>query len=244
MNNYKVYKHTSPSGKVYIGITLQDPELRWQNGRGYKHNQYFYNAINKYGWDNFEHEILYEGLSQEEAENTEIKLIKEYNSTNREFGYNIRQGGEGGGNLSEETKQKLSECHKGKMTGEDNPFYGKKHSEESKKKMSESHKGKYEGENNPNYGKTHSKEAREKISKANKGKTVSEEQKRIVSEKLKGSKNPSAKPIRCIETGEIFDCGKYACEKYGFSKNTLSAHLHGRKENINNLHFEFITNND
>lgn len=40
---YKVYKHTTPSKKVYIGITNQKPERRWgKNGRGYKDNDYFY----------------------------------------------------------------------------------------------------------------------------------------------------------------------------------------------------------
>ena len=36
---YCVYKHTSPSGKVYIGMTCKDPpEKRWSNGNGYKRN--------------------------------------------------------------------------------------------------------------------------------------------------------------------------------------------------------------
>ena len=57
---YVVYKHVSPSGKLYIGITSQKPELRWNYGRNYKENPYFYNAIQKYGWDSFQHEILYD----------------------------------------------------------------------------------------------------------------------------------------------------------------------------------------
>lgn len=28
--SYTVYKHTSPSGKCYIGITLTKPEYRWR----------------------------------------------------------------------------------------------------------------------------------------------------------------------------------------------------------------------
>lgn len=46
--DYCVYKHTLPNNKVYIGITKQIPSLRWANGRGYKHSNYFYNAILKY----------------------------------------------------------------------------------------------------------------------------------------------------------------------------------------------------
>ena len=62
IRNYCVYKHTSPSNKVYIGITSQEPERRWQNGYGYATQQLFWRAIQKYGWDNFKHEIIAEKL--------------------------------------------------------------------------------------------------------------------------------------------------------------------------------------
>lgn len=62
-SDFCVYKHTSPSGKVYIGITQQRPEYRWQGGLGYRHNEYFFRAILKYGWNNFAHEILQSGLN-------------------------------------------------------------------------------------------------------------------------------------------------------------------------------------
>lgn len=91
---YKVYKHTSPNGKVYIGITNQNPERRWgKNGRGYKENGYFYRAIEKHGWNNFKHEILADNLTEEEACNLEIKLIEEFNTTDRSCGYNRHSGG-------------------------------------------------------------------------------------------------------------------------------------------------------
>ena len=67
-NNYTVYMHKNKiNGKVYIGITYQNVKYRWRkNGEGYK-KQKFYNAIKKYGWDNFEHIILFENLTFEEA---------------------------------------------------------------------------------------------------------------------------------------------------------------------------------
>ena len=46
--NYIVYKHTSPSNKVYIGITKQTLKARWKNGKGYKNNEHFTYAIKKY----------------------------------------------------------------------------------------------------------------------------------------------------------------------------------------------------
>lgn len=51
-------------------------------------------------------------------------------------------------------------------------FLGKHHSEESKNKLSEAHKGKQAGENNPMYGKHHTKEAKKKMSEAHKGNTA------------------------------------------------------------------------
>ena len=85
---YLIYKHTSPSNKVYIGITSQTPEKRWHGGANYSGQPYFYNAIRKYGWDNFKHDIIRSGLTEEEAKIAERKLIKRYDSRNREFGYN------------------------------------------------------------------------------------------------------------------------------------------------------------
>lgn len=87
-----VYRHTSPSGKVYIGITKNKPELRWRNGLGYYRNPYFYKAIEKYGWDNFKHEILIDGLTDDEALQEEKRLISLYRSNDPEYGYNLLCG--------------------------------------------------------------------------------------------------------------------------------------------------------
>jgi predicted GIY-YIG superfamily endonuclease len=110
MNNYKVYQHINKiNGKMYIGITKQEFERRWENGYGYKDNDYFYNAIKKYGWNNFKHNKLYTGLTKEEAQQKEIELIGKYKSNNRKFGYNISKGGE---TCSENFKKRI---------GKDNP---------------------------------------------------------------------------------------------------------------------------
>lgn len=93
--NYKVYKHTNLlNNKVYIGITQQKVEKRWQKGYGYSEQPYFYNAIKKYGWNGFEHEILFENLTEEEAKSKEQELIKKYKSNDRNYGYNLSKGGE------------------------------------------------------------------------------------------------------------------------------------------------------
>ena len=92
--SYCVYKHTFPNNKVYIGITSLNPLRRWNNGNGYCRQQFVFNAILKYGWDNIKHEILYSGLTKEDACQKEIELIARYKSNNLDFGYNVSLGGE------------------------------------------------------------------------------------------------------------------------------------------------------
>lgn len=118
-----VYKHTSPSGKCYIGITSQSVSERWgSNGCNYtitlssgkyKHPK-FANAIIKYGWENFQHEILHENITKEEACLLEKEYIQYYKNNN--LSYNITDGGEGvsGIQFSEETIEKMRITHTGK----------------------------------------------------------------------------------------------------------------------------------
>ena len=110
---YKVYMHVAPNGKKYIGITKLDLKARWQNGKGYKSNILFYRAINKYGWENINHILLFKNMTKEEAEKKEIELIKKLNTTNTKYGYNIEKGGNHVGKVSEKTKEKLRISHLG-----------------------------------------------------------------------------------------------------------------------------------
>lgn len=172
LNNYTVYMHTNLTNhKVYVGITCRNVQERWQNGLGYKKDQpVFYNAIQKYGWDNFEHIIFAENLTKEEAKRTERLLIAVYKTNcrkydNPEYGYNMTDGGDGifGGKRSDETKRKLSQKAKERFVNPENhPAYGKRRSEESRKRMSAAHKGKQTGEDNPFFGKHHSDESVQK----------------------------------------------------------------------------------
>lgn len=92
---YTIYMHkNTKNGKVYIGQTIQKPEDRWKNGYGYKTCTLFYNAIKKYGWDNFEHIILaQEEMTQQEADEKESYYIDLYHSRDLNYGYNINDGG-------------------------------------------------------------------------------------------------------------------------------------------------------
>lgn len=90
-NIYCVYKHTTPSGKMYIGIT-RDTKKRWaSNGAGYREQPKFYHAIKKYGWDNISHEIIESGLSVEDAVALEQHYIALYDTIRH--GYNVSPGG-------------------------------------------------------------------------------------------------------------------------------------------------------
>lgn len=73
---WSVYIHITPSNKYYVGITSKEPCERWRNGFGYYSQKYFYNAIQKYGWDNIYHEIVASNLTKEEANNFEKLLIQ------------------------------------------------------------------------------------------------------------------------------------------------------------------------
>lgn len=194
MENWRVYKHTFPNNKVYIGITKQTPKKRWMCGHGYKSNAYMINAIKKYGWNNIEHKILFENLTKEQAEQKEINLIAYYNSNNREFGYNIESGGLKNKTLSIETINKISAKNKGRT-----------HilSSEAREKLRQAHIGKSLSQEHKNKlsiahtGKKLSVEHIQKISKANKGKKHSEKTKKYLSmikkgkpSKLKGTKKP------------------------------------------------------
>lgn len=116
---YTVYKHVNKiNGKVYVGQTAYSVSRRWRkNGSGYKIG-IFKSAIQKYGWNNFEHIIIKEGLTKEEANELEIKLIREYKDLG--ISYNITDGGEGflSFKMSDEAKAKISKIHKGKKLPE------------------------------------------------------------------------------------------------------------------------------
>lgn len=169
MNTWTVYKHTTPSNKVYIGITHMKPEYRWNHGRGYKTNHHFYKAILKYGWENITREILATGLTQDQAETLEREYIFQYRSYDKRFGYNKALGGHA---LSEESRRQIGETRKAR--GITSWTLGKHLSAETRAKISAGNKGKTfrmsdeakrhiseskRGPLNPNYGKRPSEES-------------------------------------------------------------------------------------
>ena len=145
-----VYVHISPSNKYYVGVTSNKPDVRWRNGNGYDYNAYFTRAIKKYGWNNFQHEIVANNLTEIEAKNFEKLLIKKLKSNAREFGYNLTDGGDG-----------ASGVHR---FGDDNSFYGKHHTDEAKQRMSSAAKERFKNSDNT-FHPTISEERKEQIGK-------------------------------------------------------------------------------
>lgn len=217
MGSYTVYKHTSPSGKVYIGITSRNPVKRWNGGTGYLTNDYFTKAINKYGWDNFVHEILFTGLTKEQAESKEIELISLFHSDERSCGYNIQHGGSARGKHSDETRVKIGKANKGKTPW----ILGQHHSEETKKKLSDFHKG------------THlSEETKQKISNAHKGKKQDEKDVRKRAESC-------CKHVLCVEMSKTFPSVKSASQFVGVVPPAISACLKGKTRTAGGYHWQY-----
>ena len=127
---YSVYMHRNiVNGKVYIGVTKQAPEKRFQNGYGYKYsNLDFWRDIEKYGWDKFEHKILLSGLSKDEASIKEKEFIDKYSSTDKKYGYNKLEGGF-------RAKRPDASALMRKRVGKLNPNYGKKVNDKTKKAL-------------------------------------------------------------------------------------------------------------
>ena len=99
-NRWCVYYHRNKiNGKYYVGIS-KNTKQRWSsNGRQYVGSHHFWKAIQKYGWDNFDHVILIENLEKEQAKMIQIYLIAKFDLRNPDIAYNITKGGDTGNGL-------------------------------------------------------------------------------------------------------------------------------------------------
>ena len=217
---YTVYQHKNKiNGKVYIGITSQKLEQRWgSQGCNYKSSPHFYSAIQKYGWDNFEHNILFTDLTKEQACLKEQELIKEYNSMNREFGYNSTSGGDIF-TMNEETKQKISQAMIRNQNGLGHPC-----SEEKKEKISNAQKG-----------RKFTEEHKQKLSEAAKNRHVpcSEEKKQILKEKS------HKKSVYCEELDKIFESVQECSRQSGIPATSISKLCNGRGKTLKGYHLRY-----
>ena len=125
------------NGKQYVGIT-NEPERRLTEHKCGRGSKLVFQAIKKYGFENFKVEFVFEG-SEEQAAQMETKLIKQLD-TMAHKGYNLTEGGEGSWGCipSNETRKKMRKAKLGSL----NFMHGRTHTEEARKKISEGHKGK------------------------------------------------------------------------------------------------------
>jgi len=193
---YCVYVHTNKiNGKMYVGQTCQKPEYRWGNGKNYEECPYFYNAINKYGWDAFDHEIIAANLTKSEADNLEKLLIKQFNTMDPDVGYNLKEGGTNG-TFSEVSRKKMSESQTGKRLGENHPMYGKSHSEDARAKISNNLRKNWDDSefrvkmSEVRQRLWEDEEYRQKQIAARTGKKRSDETRQKLSNAMMGEKNP------------------------------------------------------
>ena len=204
VNKYCVYVHTNIlNGKRYVGQTGQNQKIRWgNNGKGYRKCTHFWNAIEKYGWENFNHDILVEGISQEQADEMERMFIHQWKTNDPQFGYNLDSGGSLNKHHSQETKEKMrikasnmSQEHRDKLR---EAATGRKLSDDVIQKIKDS-----------KTGHKMSEETRRKMSESKKGYVPSDEHRKHLSESKVGEKNPNACPVDVYTKDGVF-LGRYA----------------------------------
>lgn len=205
---WKVYMHKNPNnGKCYIGITCQSLKKRWNGGKGYKECTLFNKAIDKYGWDSFEHRLLFDNLSELEAKMIEEDLIYYYKKIGKS--YNITNGGDSGWagiNLSDEHKNKIAKALIGNKNG-----LGYKMTDEAKQKISSA-----------NIGKHHSDKTKSILSKKAKDRGYFKETNSITKIKSVAKYSLSGELI------ETYKSIKEAAESNNIKPDTLSHYLSGR----------------
>lgn len=244
-----IYKITNVVNyKIYIGQTTKTYKKRWTEHLWSAENgstQWIHSAIRKYGKENFTVEQIDHAHNRNELDEKEQYWIEYYNSL-APNGYNLETGGVRNRCLSEIVRKRMSKTR----TGENNHRFGKPLSDETKRKISEAHKGM----TSPMKGKHLSEETKRKLSEAHKGKKMPELALKKLSERSKGEKNyfygkhfcgsnhPNAIKVLCVETGEVFDCIRYAAKKYNLHHSDISKCCKNKAKTCGKLHWRYVTN--
>ena len=154
-----IYMWTSPSGKSYIGqsVDLQKRKYAFLRFGDIYGGQKINCARKKYHHKSLWNYTILEYCGIDDLDEREEYYISLYNTINN--GYNCESGGHENKIVSDESKQKMSDAKKGKYCGENSPLYGKHLTDEHKRKISEARKG----EKHPMYGKHRDDETKDKI---------------------------------------------------------------------------------
>lgn len=211
-----IYKIVSPSGRVYIGESVNIYK-RWIVYRGLhcKRQTKLYSSFLKYGTDEHIFDII-EECSVEDLKCRERHWQDFYNVLNGGLNLKLTECGDKKYVPSQETIEKLKVAN----AGENNPNFGKSCSEVQKSKISKTmiERGINKGESNPSWGKTKSEEAKRSIGEANK------------KNNLYGDCH-TAKRVLDTTTGIIHSCIKEVSDLFGLNYNNLRNALNGKTKN-------------
>jgi len=232
MKKCGIYKITSPSGRIYIGQSIDIQKRIWgyMSNHGAKKQYKLYNSLKKYGWNAHTFEII-EECSIDLLNERERYWQEFYDVLNREKGLNciLTCTKDKKTVRSEETRKRYSEAMKGKTLTEQHrkklskAKKGKKFSEAHKKAMAEAHKG-YK----------FSEESKQKMSDSKKKSNYLKDHIKHLSEIKK-------KSIICIEDNLVFNSISEACMYYGVSNSTMSNYLKRRCKKLSiNKTFEYV----
>jgi group I intron endonuclease len=248
-----IYKITNPKGKIYIGQSINIEKRKKRYEKHIKHmssQPKIYNSILKYGWEQHVFEIIeecsIEQLNEKEVYWKQYYLNQTYNRWDMVLFCDLYDNG--GGPLSEATKQKISKA----LLGSQN-MLGKKHTEETKKLMSEKAKGKPKSETHKtNMKKPRSEQAKLNISEGkkgkpspmkgksrtykgrispNKGNTYNENTKGKIRERMEGNLY-NAHPVKNTGNGMVWESKTHCALFYGVSTPTINNWIKLNKHNL------------
>lgn len=224
------------TNKKYIGQSVNIND-RWCKHKaalnhGTHDNDYLQKAWNKYGETNFKFYIL-ECCDSNKLDEREIYYIELHNTLNRNYGYNLKSGGQNNGiQASDYVKEKISKALK-KSYSENEEFRENQRNNALKQWANPEIKAKILGENNGMYGRTHSQEARKKISEAQKGHI---------------SQYRNTTPVFCVELNRMFIDAVTACMELGLDKGR-AGNIHEvckgirYRKTVGGYHWRYLENN-
>lgn len=216
-NTSGIYKiHNLINNKLYIGQSVNIRQ-RWMTHkqclRNRKHeNTYLQQSWDKYGEDAFEFKVL-EYCSIDQLDERECYYINLFHTTERDYGYNLKSGGQNGGSKwTTELRQKHSE-----------KFMGHDVSDITRERIKINHAD-VSGANNPMYGKRRSDAVKAAVSKANTGRE---------------SARKCRIPVFCVELNKIWVDAAAAAKELGLKSDTILKVCREERKTHGGYHWEF-----
>lgn len=207
-----IYKITNPTGRVYIGqsVNLKKRRREYSRLQSCKTQTRLYRSLLKYGFSEHIFEVIEE--CNVEDLNTRERHWQDFYDVVGPSGLNLRltQTDDKSGHCSQETANRIGDGNRGKKKPP--------RTEEHRKHLSEALQG-----NNP------SELTRQKFREIRMGKTGTES--------WKGANNPSARAVQDIETGQVYETVRAAAKAIEVKPGTLQAWLSGRSPNKSTMEF-------